>query len=497
MQWIRLAAHYTSGMIFQRNWPILVEGEAFTACEIVATLGDDSISLQVEKGPFSFSFPPRGADRGLKLSIRCNEVATILLSDVYIGEVWFAGGQSNMLWPLYDTDEYRQNPVVKENTDLRFYTVGRNLLCSPEEFEEGYDWAYTSDHGWVGCDEENALHFSAVAYHFAHTLYDAIKVPIGIINCNVNGSSIFAWLPSEEIKANRVISHIWDAHCKVIDETDPTDAHEKFYNFLDTLKKEFDVSCNASGLASEVPAVYYDEPGPYHYQCPEILYKAMLERVSTFPARGMLWYQGETNCNDEHSRIYAAALESLVGNMKHRQNNPDFAFNFVQLAPFLTEDSLNWAIVCDQMRQFFLRHPDYAMVTIGDVGCALDIHPQQKRPVGERLAYAAMHRSYDLNHEFTGPIAESAIRVGNEVRISFIHAAGLHQRQMEMGCFELIYEHGTVIKAMPEIRDNAIYLPLPEGPTPKTVRYEFVSCPNIGLYNSTGYPASLFELPVS
>ena len=506
MQLFSLAAHYTSGMIFQRNWPILIEGEAQASCEITATIAAaedktgntsaDTANITVKPGPFSITLPPREAGRGLTLTLSAGDTDVLVLSDIFIGEVWFASGQSNMQWPLNDTDEYRQNPVVRENEDLRFYTVGRNLVKSPDELDEGYKWAYSADHGWVGCNEDSAVHFSAVAYHFAHTLYDAIKIPIGIINCNVGGSSIYAWIPSNEIAANPNISFIGHADSKEIATIDPKEARDKYYSFLDEIKKEHDTSSNIANTAKELPVVYYDTPGPYRFQRSEILYRSMLERISTFPARGMLWYQGESECSYAGGKVYAEALESLVGNMKCRQNNPDFAFNFVQLAPFYDPGSPYWATVCDQMRRFFLRHPDYAMVTIGDVGCALDIHPQLKRPVGERLAYAAMHRSYDLEHEFTGPIAESAIRVGDEVRVSFIHGAGLHQRPVDMGCFEFVYDDDTVKKVVPELRDNAVYLPLSDGPTPKFVRYEFVADPKIGLYNRNGFPASLFELEI-
>ena len=559
MQFYQLAAHYTSGMIFQRNRPILIEGKALTACEITATLDEDSVCVNVRPGAFSFALPPRPADRGLTLTITANSmrngvgraapenakqafsggfaaigrtdfelirysgkaqtggdsenaagsdsqdapnnpspgfVQTTELTDIYIGEVWLAGGQSNMQWPLHNTDEYRQNPVVKENSDLRFYTVGRNIVSSPAEYSEGYEWAYAADHGWVGCDEESALYFSAVAYHFAHTLYDAIKVPIGIINCNVGGSSIFAWIPCDDIKAIPEIAYIAEAHEIEQAGVDPDAAKSVYYKHLDEIMKTLDITRNISGLEGELPVVFNGGPGKYNFHNSGALYNSMLKRVSAFPIRGMLWYQGETESSCESGKEYAAALEALVNNMKRRQQNSDFAFNYVQLAPFGEPTFPYWATVCDQMRKFFLHHPDYAMVTIGDVGCAKDIHPPQKRPVGERLAYAAMHRSYDLNHEFTGPVAESAMRLGDEVRISFIHGAGLHQRAMNPGCFELAYEDGAVHAAVPEIRGEAVYLPLPEGPTPEYVRYEFVACPQIGLFNSAGYPASLFELPV-
>jgi len=505
----RLQAHYTCGMIFQRGRDILIEGEALASCEITAYLGDDVVTINAEPGCFAVILPPRKADRGLTLVVAANEILDdmaqidapqvgmaheIVLTDIYIGEIWFAGGQSNMQWHLRDTDEYRQNPVVKENSDLRFYTVGRNAVASADMLDPGYEWAFTRDHGWVGCCEESALYFSAVAYHFAHTLYDALQVPIGIVNCNVGGSCISSWLPLDDIE--ECIPFTWDEYRKEIESVDLTAARADFHRHFDEISKTYDISRNVSGTADELPTISYREPGPYRFKLPGVLYTGMLRRISTFPARGMLWYQGESDGNNEGGLHYYAGLEALVGNMKRRQNNPDFAFNFVQLPPYAEPGMIYWAVVCNNMRKFSLRHPDYAMVTTGDVGCAMDIHPPLKRPIGERLAYAAMHRSYDMNREYTGPIAESAQRLGDEVQVSFIHGAGLHQRSASMGRFELVYEDCAVVEAAAEIRDGAVYLALPEGGTPKLVRYEFVANAQIGLFNGYGYPASLFELAV-
>lgn len=497
MQLFSLAKHYTEGMIFQRDRDILIQGEAFAPCEISASLGDDTASISAEAGLFSIKLPPRKADCGLVLTVKAISGDTEQITEfteIYIGEVWFASGQSNMQWPLHDTDEYRQNPVFKPNSDLRFYTVARNNVACPNAVGENYNWVFQKDYGWVGCDEENAINFSAVGYHFAHTLHEALGVPIGIISCNVGGSSIFSWIPQEA--ATQEIAHIWENYEKTMTNTDTAKSQAEFQAFLDEHAKTHDIANNVVGTSGEIPTVYYDKPGLYHFQNPSILYHAMLERISTFPARGMLWYQGESEGWSVEGKNYAAALESLVNNMKFRQDNPDFAFNFVQIAPYHDPTATNWARVNDQMRRFSLHHPDYGMITTGDVGCPKDIHPQRKQPVGERLAYAAMHKSYDLPHEYTGPIAESAIRWGDEIRISFIHATDLHQRHMNPGRFELVYEDGNIKEAIPEIRDNAIYLPLQEGLTPEYVRYEFVTCAEIGLYNKYGYPASQFELKV-
>jgi sialate O-acetylesterase len=224
----------------------------------------------------------------------------------------------------------------------------------------------------------------------------------------------------------------------------------------------------------------------------------MLSRVASFPARGMLWYQGETEGFDDRAFYYANALEALVKQMRHHQNlnpvgkaNPDFAFHYVQIAPFINEGAKTWADVCNQQREFTIKNPHHAMITTGDIGGGTDIHPPKKQPVGERLAAAALNKTYNATDaEFTGPIATDATFKDGEIQINFQHADGLHFTE-NPGKFQLIYSDKT-IEAAPIIKSNAVYLPCESKPD--AVQYEYVSAPSIGLYNSVGLPASVFKV---
>jgi len=495
MKNFKLSEIYSDGMIFQRNRPICIEGEAFTNCEITATLGADTTSQAVSAGKFCLQLPARAADRGLTLAVSAaGEKVTI--SNVYVGEVWLAAGQSNMEWYLNICDPAESNPI-KPNEDLRFYTVGRTLL---NEYEPGYEWAVVKDSGWAGCNEETAPHFSAVAYHFAHKLYKNLQVPIGIINCNVGGSSIFSWIPHEEFQTNKNIREVWDKFQDIFAKTDMSQAKEKFYKGLDAAKPDWaDTHENKSGTPHQAVIVYtVEEYGPYHYHCPGILYYSMLEKVASFPAKGMIWYQGETEAHPDGVRLYPHALKSLIGNCKAKQADgaEEYAFHMVQLAPWDDPGATNWASFCDMQRQYHLDNPQHGIATIGDLGGGTDIHPPRKKGVGERLAYAAMELNYNIPHEFCGPLATDAKVQGDEIAVSFSHNDGMYYNEA-IGTFEVISADGTVAEVAAQVKDGKVFASLkgvnfkPEG-----IRYEFKSDPKIGLFNSSDIPASVFSLTI-
>jgi len=495
MKLFQLAKHYTSGMIFQRNQAIKIEGVAFAPCKITASLGEDSNTQYVSPGSFSITLPPRPAARELTLAVQA-DIQKVELSDIYIGEVWIAGGQSNMEWNFNITDGYRDG--VCENSDIRLYTVGRNMLPSPDHFDKGYEWAYLGDHGWKGCDAESAAHFSAVGYHFAQLLHDALQVPVGVISCNVGGSSIATWIPQDKLLANPEIAHVWHNYIAGEGAVPEDQARAALITHLENIKRDNGTEPSASGTARQIPTVWYDTPGPYRYQRPELLYRSMLERVSTFPMRGMLWYQGETDCSPDGSRTYAKLLDALWGNMKEQQKNDAFAFHLVQLAPWDEPGAIFWADVCNQQKIFAQTNPGVGVVTIGDCGGGTDIHPPRKQPVGERLARAALNYNYAMPQEYTGPLATGAMLEAGEVRVEFSHAEKLHVVG-DIGRFELIYENGDK-KAAPAavVRNGAVYLSLPTGfdTSPVFVQYEYVPHPQIGLYNAAGIPASCFKVAV-
>jgi sialate O-acetylesterase len=512
----KLAQYYTSGMIFQRERPIYIEGEAFEAGKITAVLDYDRAEAEVQPGRFSLELPARPAGQGHRLVV-FGGGQTEIFHDIYIGEVWVAGGQSNMEWTLQQSDEYRQHPFIRQNSDIRLYTVARNNFPYAEDYGAGYEWAHGRDSGWAGCGESNAPHFSAAAYFFAHRLYETLGIPIGIINCNVGGSSIFSWIPKEAILENEEIAFVWKEYEQLLASHNADEELARYHRALD---EHAHYAKNQPNIVATQWGRWFfnmQKYGAYHYHRPGGLYAAMLDKIARFPTRGMIWYQGETESNPHKGPHYAAALDALVGNLAKQQSNPGYDFNFVQLAPWDCPGNDSWAAVCDQMRIFAVRNPRFGMVTIGDCGGGTDIHPPRKQPVGERLALAALNNSYGVKREYTGPLATEAILCtdtngAEAVKITFTHAAQLEKRGYEyephgLGRFEFVYADGSKKPANAAYIENTKKPPSPpciivpivradNGNPPTAIQYEYFCEPKVALCNQVGLPASLFRLEI-
>lgn len=103
----RLADIFGNGMIFQRRMPIRVYGMAYRECDITVSLEQDIVTAHCKPGPFAILLPPREAGSGLSLSVYTDKQKESF-HHIYCGEVWVAGGQSNMAMSLESTEEWIQ-----------------------------------------------------------------------------------------------------------------------------------------------------------------------------------------------------------------------------------------------------------------------------------------------------------------------------------------------------------------------------------------------------
>lgn len=494
MNVFKLADIFQNGMILQRDLPVYIYGEIFIDCELTITLDGQTYTNNYKRGPFRAVLKPVRAGCNYKLAVS-SQGQNVVIDKIYCGEVFIAGGQSNMAMYLRDTDEYKENNKIDENSDIRFYTIGRNSLPSPSDFGDGYEWAYNKDSGWDSLNSHTAPFMSAVAYHFARYLYKSLKVPVGIINCNVGGSNIYCWMPEDIILAQKDLSRIVNNYRSDVIKMDINKQTEAFRAYLDDIKKNWYNDEFLKSNGGELPSVYYEEYGIYSFKRPSFLYHSMLKKVIDFNVRGMIWYQGESDAFAECADIYKRAMYTFIDLLKCRSKNDDYAFQFVQIAPWQDENVRQWEDICNAQREFFTENPRYGMVTTGDCGGGTDIHPPKKKKVGERLAKAALNNVFGIKSDYTGPCAVSAKLRDGQIIIDFIHNDGMYIKN-DIGRFEIEYET-DIVKADAFLSDGKVIIKAQDNPRPLYVRYEWRSDYQIGLYNSSDIPASLFRLKVN
>ena len=489
----KLAELFGNGMILQRDMPVHVYGQAFKAGNIEVDFDGSHGSQYCVPGEFCITLPPHKKGKQLSMTITSGE-DTVTLQDIFCGEVWVAGGQSNMCMFLQYTAEYRAGEKVNFSEDIRLYSVGRNVLGSREEYPCGYEWAYNADTAWDGCNQNNAPFFSAIGYYFAQVLQNELDVPIGIINCNAGGSSIFCWMPKEAMEANPAIASVYTDYLRQMSQVDKAEAKKKYTAYLDSVKEDWYNEAYLAGTGGECPVVYYQELGPYSYTQPSALYQSMYKKIGQFTVRGMIWYQGEADTFSERSNLYESAMESLLASLKFNADQDEYAFHYVQLAPYHEDSIQDWEGICNAQREFHLNHRECGMITSGDCSGHEDIHPAIKKPLGQRLANAACALTYAMPREYTGPIAENACYRDDRIDVSFLHGEGL-TIDPSCGTLEIEYADGTIEAAEGSVEQDRLVV-LCSKKNPVAIRYGWCTYYQIGMYNRAKLPASLFRLEI-
>jgi sialate O-acetylesterase len=134
------------------------------------------------------------------------------------------------------------------------------------------------------------------------------------------------------------------------------------------------------------------------------------------------------------------------------------------------------------------------MAVITDVGDSIDIHPQQKQPVGERLALAARAKAYGEKIEYSGPIFAGVAFKGGKVIVRFEHVGkGLEARGGELTGFTVCGSDKKFVVAKAMIVGDKVEVSSPDVSLPQAVRYGWADCPVVNLWNKDGLPASPFR----
>jgi len=235
---------------------------------------------------------------------------------------------------------------------------------------------------------------------------------------------------------------------------------------------------------------------------PTGLYNAMIAPFTNYGVRGFLWYQGESNADNYNA--YAKYLPTIINDWRSHWQNNNLTFLIAQLPNYMDVDYLpaesNWAQMREIQLETALNTPNTGLGINIDLGEWNDIHPGNKKPVGERLALQAMQITYgEKNIVSSGPIRKSARLEGNKVIISFdnIGSGLVSGNGDELAHFAIAGDDGKYEWGKAEIRKNEVVVWSDNIPSPKYVRYAWADNPDFAnLYNKEGLPASPFQITV-
>ena len=238
----------------------------------------------------------------------------------------------------------------------------------------------------------------------------------------------------------------------------------------------------------------------YGYACG--VYNYMLAPVLGYSADGIIWYQGESNTG--RPDIYKAMFTRFVEHVRTYYGN-DFPVIFNQLANYVDPggNQEGWVHLREQQRQC-LSIPNTAMSVSIDCGEWNDLHPVDKKTVGERLALHARRLAYKEDIVSDGPIVKQAeisdktkqsdAVVQHKIIIHFNNAEGLWAGGYPI--LDIVDKSGKTHHVYAKVKGETL-----EAETccasPKKVRFGWSDCPATALYNAQNLPASPFEIDLS
>jgi len=183
---LTLARVFTSGMVVQRDKPVAVWGWATPGSAVSVSFRSHTIRSQASPaGTWTVGLPPGPAGGPFDLTVSAG-ADRVALSDVLVGDVWVAGGQSNMELALANAANGPQTVAGANDRLLRQFKVPTSWSNTPEDDLSGG--------GWTVADPQHAGDFTAVGYFFAREIRKTVGVPIGIINTTWGGSNIETWM---------------------------------------------------------------------------------------------------------------------------------------------------------------------------------------------------------------------------------------------------------------------------------------------------------------
>lgn len=241
---------------------------------------------------------------------------------------------------------------------------------------------------------------------------------------------------------------------------------------------------------TQMPAVLFPPSLPICF------YNTAVVPVSKVAVKGVLWYQGESNVNDPDN--YEEKFAAMVSDWRELIGW-EVPFIYVQLANYreplnITEDS-GWAELREQQRRCLTLY-DVAMVTALDIGEANDLHPQNKKVLGIRLAKAARALIYGEAIPFSGPVPKNAAVMGKTAKICFKYLED-NDKEYSLHNFELAGADGVFHKASAVRKGKYVSITCDQVVSPKYVRYAWCDSPTgIDFYNEVGLPAAGFRLEV-
>ena len=360
---------FQSGMCLQRDAIIRIWGTAVNTNYIAAQFkGKVYYGTVNNNGEWEIYLPKMNAGGPYNLTF-ITEAGRLMLTNVYVGEVFYCGGQSNMEWqPQHSGDVlkdlYATDACINDN--IRLLHIKYNAQAEPTT--SGLNSAQ-----WKRADKSTIPYFSAVAYLFAKQMQEELGCPVGVIAAPVGGSNIEFWL--EESNYN-----------KVTEIYTPYITSDEFFQ-------------------------------------PTLGYNGMLYPLTGYTLRGVVWYQGCSNAFGTQN-YYDKALTIFMEQCREMFNNEELTFTVCELARY-EMNPLAYSTINEKINAVAKDNPYMVVARNLDLGEWNDIHPKDKREIASRAAYETLRVFFKKDKPAPVTVSDYTFNSDGSVTIQLSSAAEL------------------------------------------------------------------------
>ena len=504
---LKPAELFQSGMVLQREKPLTVWGTADAGAVVnVSVQGRTGSARAGDDGTWRAAVAPLHASECETMQIS-DGTQTVTLTDVAVGEVWIAGGQSNMEFHMRYERHLDDAKPRCANPRVRFFDV-------PEVAYDGQreQFDYSGMARWRTASPADIDYFSAVGYYFEAALERALDVPVGIVGCNWGGTVCAAWMNPDTVReAGPEWMESYEAFAASADlpayfakqKDNPmngrgTPFSNPFSEFV-MPKTRTEEELAAFFRSLDLPP-YERGSEPLVQNLPGALFEHMVKTAAPFPVRGVLWYQGESDDEPGRQKRYAAMLSGMIGDWRALWHD-ELPFLIVQLPGFehwLQVTCMDYDTIRQAQETVTRTVPGTWLCSVSDAGEQHDIHPKDKKVVGERLALLAQQHVYGLPVCGDAPAAVSAQAENGAVVVRFEHAAGGLVCTGETVAALRLRRDGRDVPLRSAIRGDALVVePLEALTGAVTVTFAHGSWYRVNLYNRAGIPAIPFTFSLN
>lgn len=502
MSKFKIAAVFSNNMVLQREKAVSVFGEGENGMEVTAEIDGNVSKARVHENKWLVQLPPHKAGKNYTLKVTCGQEEKTFVNVAY-GEVWLAGGQSNMELELQNCAE-KDVLNTDVDPDVRFYYTPKKNIKEKDFFE------CEANTCWSEFNGESAKCWSAVGYFFARYAAKHLGVTVGLIGCNWGGTSASYWMSRESLekdsdtneylldieketkgKTEEQIEKEWNEYCVYLEQWNKKSA--EFY------------AANPNGTWDECQAYcgvsrYPGPPCEYNPMSATALYKSMLKRVCPYTLKGFIYYQGESD--DHRPAAYFKLFRALIQLWRNEWGDDSLPFLFVQLPMHrykYDEDRKHWCVIREAQMKVFNTVKNTGICIALDKGEFDEIHPKEKQAVGERLALQALYGVYgfeNLKEQAFSPMYKSFEIKGSGIELSFEHCCGFKTEGEAKG-FEIAGADKEFKPAKPEIKGNKILVSSEEVKEPLYVRYCWTNYGEVTVFGVNGLPLAPFRTCVN